>query len=297
MISIKNNLEISHLRGVLVTLFFYCLCSAQNISIENQSDYPIDFIHGLERQTILSKARETVKIGNASEVILATKNRRKILLPVFMNPGEILNININSKYQISFEGDKAALHEYLFEELTTELYSFIVEYQKKYQQNNAKGLIGQSQLNLNKVLQKTRQLIIPQNDNISKSVTNYVINYWLFSVFVSINNLKLGNTEKELLIFYYNNYIKENVEHFSCNTYEQYDVFKRYARHAKELGIKLPKYDIIENSDEDSVNQYLNKSCQAYYFKSQFNYFKSRKDSRAENYKNILKKKFDYIVE
>lgn len=293
MILIKNYLKINHFGGVLYTLLFSCFYSAQNLSIVNKSNFPIEIIYDSNKETLQSKIEKKINIGNnVSDITLIIKNgsETKKNIPIFLDIDESLEISIDENKSIYFKGGRADLHRYIFQNMKTDLYSNVNEYQKKYQQNNVKGLIGQSELHLNKILQKAQQLNNPANKTLSKNVNEYITNYWLFSIFMSINNMKLGIVEKELLLFYYNNYIKKDVNNFTCNSYEEYDVFRRYAKYSKELGIDLPKYEIIESSEEDSINQFLHKSCQAFYFKAKFNYLNHKKDPKAEKYKKILEK-------
>ncbi len=299
---ILNNryLYITQIGRVLFTLLFSCFYSAQSVSVKNESSSMVEIIYGSKKENLQSKTEKKIDIGNTiSDITLIAKNvlEDKKNISLFLNKGETLDISIDENKFLSFKGSRADLHKYMYENLKRDLYSNISEYQKKYQQNSTKGFIGQSELQLNKVLQKVQQFNIPEDKQLSERINKYITDYWLFSVFISVNNMKLGAVEKELLLFYYNNYIKKNINSFTCNSYEEYDVIRRYAKYSKELGIDLRKYNIIEACEEDTINQFMPKSCQAFYFKAKYNFLSHKKDPKAENYKKILVEKFGINME
>ncbi|MEY8761313.1 hypothetical protein [Chryseobacterium tongliaoense] len=283
---------------ILIILLFSCFYPAQKLTIENKNDFPIEVIFFKNQIEIGSHESKTIQ--EKSEItnidILQSKNKDlKINIPVFLHLKESLTIG-NRQNNIYFKGDRDSLHNYIFKSLTYDLYIRMVDYQKKYQKNDVKGMIGMSEITLDNVLKKIIKLnksSLEKEDNLYKKIEKSTISFWLFSIFTIIDTKDLGNTEKEIMLYYFNKYIKNEVNDFSCNRYEQYDIMRRYAEHGKELGIFLPKYDIIEKSEDDSVNQFLSKSCQAFYFKGLYNYLNYRKDPKAETYEKILKEKFN----
>ncbi|EJL68395.1 hypothetical protein [Chryseobacterium populi] len=282
---------------ILIILLFSSFYSAQKITIENKNDFPIEVIFLKKQIEIGSYEKKTIQEKNEITNIDIIQNKNKDLkinIPLFLNPQESLIIE-NNQNNIYFKGDKDSLHHYIFKSLVSDLFIQMGNYQKNYQKNDVNGMLKTSEITLDNVLKKIAKLNTPpleKEDYLYKKIEKYTINFWLFSVLTNVDNENLGNTEKEIMLYYFNKYIKKEVNDFSCSRYEQYDIMRRYAKHKKELNLFLPKYDIVEKSEDDSVNQFLSKSCQAFYFKGLYNYLNHRKDPKAEVYEKILKEKF-----
>jgi hypothetical protein len=215
-------------------------------------------------------------------------------IPLFLNPQESLHISL-IKDTIKFKGDKDALHDYYnlgFGYLTLK----IGEYQNYYQKGNVKGFINTSEMYLGEVLTKAERLNnspLGREDIGYKEFERLMKQRWFFTVFVSFGGRKLGDVEKDLMLYYYEKYFKKYIEKYSCDTWVEYDILRRYSLHQKVLGLSLPKYEIVEHSDDDEVNQYLAAKCQQEYFRMSYDFWVGKKDLvRAEKYKKILTEKF-----
>lgn len=297
-----NYREIQRNGRILIILLFSCFCSAQKIIVDNKSGFPIEIgylqnssIINSNEKKIFQEKFEITEVG----VLKNNKTDSKINIPLFLSPKETLTISVN-KNNIDFNGDKDSLHAYIYNKLRSDLFMNIGDYQKNYQKGNANVVIRLSEINKNNILNKIRKFnsFISENDDVYfKKIEKYITKQWLYSVFINIDNKNIGNTERQILQYYFNNYIKKDINTYSCNSYWDYDIIRRYSKHSKELGISLPKYDIVEPSEEDSVNMFLPKSCQEMFFKSQYNYLNHKKDPQAENYRKILKEKFNSTVE
>jgi len=116
---------------------------------------------------------------------------------------------------------------------------------------------------------------------------------WFFTVFVSFNGSHLDNTGKELMLYYFEKYFKKDIATYSCDSWSEYDIIKRYSQNMKLLNLKLPRYEIVEHSEDDEVNQYMPAKCQEEYFRSSYSFWVHKKDLlRAEKDKKILAEKF-----
>jgi hypothetical protein len=215
---------------------------------------------------------------------------------VFLSPQESLNINLR-KDSVKFKGDKDALHDYVYRGYWYYLSLKIGEYQKYAKNNDAKGFIRTSEMYLADVLTKVERLNNSpsgREDIHYKEIEKLVKDRWFFTVFVSFNGGQLDNTGKELMLYYFEKYFKKDIATYSCDDSSyQYEIIKKYSQNMKLLNLKLPKYEIVEHSEDDEVNQYLPAKCQRDYFRGSYNFWVHKKDLvRAEKYKKILEEKF-----
>jgi hypothetical protein len=281
---------------ILLFLVFSCLCPAQNITINNKSNFPIEVKYAQKKVDIGVNQKKIVNAKNeANTISVFYNNNKKRKISLFLNSQESLNITIKQD-SVMFTGDKSELHDYVNRRLEGDLTLKIPEYQNYYQKNDAKGFIRTSEMYLADVLKKAERLNnspFGREDVHYKEIEKIAKDRWFFTVFVSFGSNKLTNTEKQLMLYYFEKYFKKDIATFSCNSWADYDILRRYSLHRKLLNLILPKYDIIEHTDEDEINQYLPAKCQEYYFRSSYDFWVHKKDLvRAEKYKKILIEKF-----
>ncbi|WP_346983707.1 hypothetical protein [Chryseobacterium sp. POE27] len=283
---------------ILLFLVLSCLCPAQNIAINNKSNFPIEVKYAQKKVDIGVNQKKALNLTNeVKNISVLYKNDKKIKRNIFLflNPQDSLNINLKQD-SVKFTGDKSALHDFVYGKMENDLTLKISEYQKYYQNNDAKGFIRTSEMYLADVLKKAERLNSSpsgREDVNYKEIEKIAKDRWFFTVFVSFGSNKLTNTEKQLMLYYFEKYFKKDIATFSCNSWVDYDILRRYSLHRKLLNLKLPKYDIIEHTDEDEINQYLPPKCQEYYFRSSYDFWVHKKDLvRAEKYKKILIEKF-----
>jgi len=283
---------------IVLFLIFSCLSTAQNITIENKSDFPVEIQYNQKKVDIEVNQKKTINEKNRlKEISILEKksNIEKFNIPLFLNSEQSLNINF-SRDSIKFAGDKAKLHDYVLKHLIYDLTMKIGEYQNYYQKNDPKGFIRTSEMYLGDVLIKIEKLNnspLGRKDIHYKEIEKKAKDRWFFTVFASIGSGKLSNTEKDLMLYYYEKYFKKDINTFSCDFGYSYEIMRRYSLYHKALGLNLPKYEIVEHSDEDEVNQYLPAKCQQEYFRMSYSFWIEKKDLvRAEKDKKILTEKF-----
>lgn len=281
---------------ILLFLVFSCLCPAQNITINNKSNFPIEVKYAQKKAGIGVNQKRIINVKNeAKSLSVFYNNNKKRQISLFLNSHESLHITIKQD-SVMFTGDKSALHDYVNHRLESDLTLKISEYQNYYQKNDAKRFIRTSEMYLADVLKKVAQLNNSpsgREDVHYKEIEKIAKDRWFFTVFISFGSYKIDNTEKELMLYYFEKYFKKDIATFSCNSWSDYDILRRYSLHRKLLNLNLPKYEIIEHTDEDEINQYLPAKCQEYYFRSSFDFWVHKKDMvRAEKYRKILTEKF-----
>ncbi|MCS3530344.1 hypothetical protein [Chryseobacterium sp. JUb7] len=282
---------------VLIVLLFSCFYPGQNITVDNENDYPVIVKYSQKKAEIGAGQKKEIKENGLKSISVLNKKDEKLIkdIPVFLNLRESLAISIDNN-TIKFKGDKDLLHHYVYQEVGSYLRLKIGEYQKYDQKNDPQGFIRTSEMYLGDVLTKVEKLNnSPQarQDIHYKEIEKLVKEDWLFTVFSSFGSVKLGNTEKSLMLYYFEKYFKKDIDNYSCSSWVDYDIIRRYALHQKVLGLSLPKYEIVEHSDDDDVNQYLPSKCQEQYFRNSYKFLIGKKDPvRAEKYKKILTEKF-----
>jgi len=290
---------ISHQRlksgTLLLLLLFSCMGRAQNITVVNNSHVPIHIDYANKKADIGINQKKTV--SGKGEIRLIYGNDKKINrnIQLFLNPPESLSVNVNDTF-VKFTGDKSELHDYVNHGLEGDLKLKISEYQNYYQKNDAKGFIRTSEMYLGDVLKKVERLNNSpsgREDRHYKEIERMAKDQWFFTVFMSFGSSKIDNTEKELLLYYFDKYLKKDIAKFSCNSWSDYNILRRYSLHRKLLNLQLPKYEIVEHTDEDEINQYLPAKCQEFYFRGSYNFWIHKKDTvRAERDRKILTEKF-----
>lgn len=299
MIRIRYYKVIERKSKMLIALLFPCFYWAQTITIDNRSDFPVEIKYAQKKVEIGLNEKKTINDKNRIQsVAIIYKNDKKLQrnISLFLHPQESLAIHL-IKDTLKFKGEKEQLHDYVYRGFG-DLNLKITEYQKYYQNNDAKGFIRTSEMYLEDALKKAERLNSSpsrKEDIYYKEIENIIKKRWFFTVFVSFDGgaRQLSNTGKELMLYYFEKYFKENIATYSCDSWDQYDILRKYSQHHKLLNLKLPKYEIVEHTEEDEINQYLPAKCQEEYFRSSYNFLVYRKDLvRAERYKKVLAEKF-----
>ncbi|MCJ8152971.1 hypothetical protein MKJ01_04230 [Chryseobacterium sp. SSA4.19] len=284
---------------LLTALIFSCFYAAQNVTIDNKSGYHTVVTYDHKKMEIGNNQNRTVIDKNGIQnisILYGNDKKAERNISLFLNPQESLTIYL-VKDAIAFKGEKEHLHDYVYRGFGYDLTPKITEYQKYYQSSDAKGFIRTYELYLADVLKKVERLNSSPygiEDIHYKEVEKIARKRWFFTVFVSFNGgSQLNNTGKELLLYYFEKYFKKNIATYSCDSWDQYDIIYKYSQHIKLLNLKLPKYEIVEHTDDDEINQYLPEKCQEQHFRSSYNFLVYKKDLvRAEKYKKILTEKF-----
>ncbi len=283
---------------ILLLLLFSCMGKAQQITVTNNNRFPIQIEYANKKADVEINQKKTIAAKDELKHISLyynndKKTRRNIYL--FLSPQQSLGIHLKQD-SVTFTGDKSELHSYVNYKLSNDLTLKISEYQDYYQKNDAKGFIRTSEMYLGDALKKAERLNHSpsgREDIHYKEIERMAKDRWFFTVFVSFGSSKMDNTEKELMLYYFEKYFKKDIANFSCNSWSDYDILRRYSLRRKLLNLKLPSYEIVEHTDEDEINQYLPAKCQEYYFRGSYDFWIHKKDTvRAEKYRKILTEKF-----
>jgi hypothetical protein len=281
-------------------LFLFLNIFSQQIYVDNKNNFPVEIryknhniiLNGGEKKIISDKEINylTIEYNNGNNI--------SKYIPLFLNSNESLKISIdNYDKEVEFKGNRDALHNLIINQQHYILYKNVVRYQDIYKKKNTKELINFSELVLVDYLDKIKSLNtspLGKEDETYKRIEKYVINDWVASLYLFLTGKKtLDLQSKELILYYYNRYIKKDIENYSCEYKVQYNIISELARYINQINITLPKYTIIESTEDNSINQYLPKSCQRYYFINNFNYFNHINSQKKEYYKNVLKEKFN----
>lgn len=284
---------------LLLFLMLSCFSSAQSITIDNKSNFLVEITSSHKKVEIGVNQKKTInEKSRIKNISIFYKNEKKLKrdISLFLNSEESLSINL-IKDTVKFKGDKDALHDYVNHHYFKSYLNLkITEYQKFNQKNDANGFIRTSEIYLGDVLKKIERLNnspLGREDIFYKEIEKLAKDRWFFTVFVSFNGDKLDNTGKELMLYYFEKYFKKDITTFTCNSWVDYDIIRKYSLNSKLLNLKLPRYEIVAHSEDDEVNQYLPAKCQEEYFRGSYNFWVHKKDLvRAERYKKILTEKF-----
>ncbi|WPO83567.1 hypothetical protein SD427_04320 [Chryseobacterium sp. JJR-5R] len=287
----------------ILLLFLFFKIFSQRISVENKHIYPLEIRY----------KNQVLKLGKGEKKVFADKeidflniefdNGRKIIskdIPILLNPNESLNINVlNSIDQtLEFKGDKAPLHNLVINQQHYILYKNIGNYQDILSKNtNTQQLISYFEFVLADYLTKIKTLNASPTgteDKIYRRAEKYAINDWVASLYLILTGQKtLDLQKKELILYYYNKYIKKDFPNYHCGYKVQYNIIRDLIPYTHQLNINFPEYSVIENTDEDRIIQHLPESCQRFYFKNNYNYFYEINSPKKEYYKGVLKEKFN----
>lgn len=285
----------------ILLLFFFKGIFGQQITVNNKNSFPIQIeynnskvkINGNDKKIIIDKNIKylNIKYFNGTNTIFKH-------IPILINDSESLSLSVINNYEksIQFEGDKDKLHDLIVNQQHYLLYKNIVRYQDLYYKSNKPTeLINASHIVLGDYLNKIKVLSVSASDKdkeVSERAEMYAINEWVASLFLMLTESKtLELNTKELILYYYTQYIKKGFK--NCDYRAQYDIMIDLARYVNQLKISLLKYPVIEDTEDNSINQYLPESCQKFYFRNKLNYYDKINSQKKEYYKKILKEKFN----
>ncbi|WP_449400431.1 hypothetical protein [Chryseobacterium wanjuense] len=269
--------------SILLLFLFFNLFS-QKITVENKKKFTLEIkyktnsikLKGGEKKTIIDKEIEYLSIEYDDGKSIISR-----YIPISLNFDQSLNLIIkdNADTTVEFKGDKEELHNLTTNQQHYILYQNTVKYQDiYYTKRNPKELINFSEFVLANYLNKIKTLnasSLGTEDKAYKRIEKYAINDWIASLYLIFTGTKtLDLQAKELILYYYNKYIKKDVENYSCQYKLQYDIISELAKYVDQLNIALPKYTIVENTGDNTVNQYLPPSCQQFYFSEKYKYLK-----------------------
>ena len=280
-------------RMFFILLFLFSGLSAQKLTIINNTGNPI----------ILKTDKKEIPLNNHDKKEFTETYNISINIPgqliqninLFLEPAEKLNISIEKGNKFVYTGDQAERHEYLTQQLTLDTFGKINTYEQIGQKKNISELKNKSELLLVDVLKKIKlsDITVSPEDKISiRRLKNYIKYNWLYTLFATMDHHD-RNFKKEALNYYYKKYIETDIPKFSCTTSLHYRVIEVLAKNKSLLLAELPKYPIVEHTDDDSINQYLPQNCQKQYFQEKFNYLNHIEGHNKEYYRRILKEKFN----
>jgi hypothetical protein len=284
----------------IVLLFLFYTAFSQKIAVENKSSFAIDIQYN-NRKIHLTPGNKNIiseKEINYLKVRFDNKNKSNLFIPVFLTNDESLELIIQSDNKpVEFKGDKGLLHNYIVNQQHSILYKNVFKYQEIYNKNKNQELINFSELILAEYLNKIKSLNnspLGTKDERYQRIEKYVVNDWISSLYLILTgNKNLSIRSKELVLYYYNKYLQKDIQQYNCDYRPQYEVMSVLAKYSNQLNITLPKYAITEHTENDAVNQYLPKKCQAYYFKIQLKYYDAVNSEKKKYYEKVLKEKFN----
>lgn len=243
----KSYIHSKRIFTVLLLFLFFKIFS-QQISVENKHIYPLEI---REKNHVVKLNKGEKKVFTDKEIDFLNiefDNGRKIIskdIPILLNPNESLNISVlNSIDQtLEFKGDKAALHSLVINQQHYILYKNIVNYQNILNKNtNTQQLISFSELILADYLTKIKTLNASPTgteDKIYRRAEKYAINDWVASLYLVLKGQKtLDLQKKELILYYYNKYIKKDLPNYHCGYKVQYNIIRDLIPYAHQQIIK-----------------------------------------------------------
>lgn len=295
MVLMSFNIVIRRIFYILL-LFLFNNIFGQRLTIVNKSEGVINVLYEANL-IVLNKEDSKIIKGDFKKVTIKKGKDFVQSIPFFLSSDEDLLLTFEENNFIKFKGSKDDLHNFIVNEQHSIFYGNLIKYQDSYYKNNIQEVKNLSELVLSNYLNKVKLLNaspLGVNDERYKKIKKYVVNDWLNSIFLFITgNKKLDSQAKELLLYYFNNYIKDNIDVYSCEFDSDYNVLSSIARYRDQLKIDLPEYKIRVESEEDNINRYLPVNCQKFYFLKKYNYFNHINNPEQDVYKNILKEKFN----
>ncbi|WP_288460012.1 hypothetical protein [uncultured Chryseobacterium sp.] len=280
----------------ILLLFLFSNIFGQRLTIVNKSEGVINILYEA-KLIVLNKEESKIIKGDFKKITIKKGKDFVQSIPFFLSLDEDLLLTFEENNFIKFKGSKDDLHNFIVNEQHSIFYGNLIKYQDSYYKNNIQEVKNLSELVLSNYLNKVKLLNaspLGVNDERYKKIKKYVVNDWLNSIFLFITgNKKLDSQAKELLLYYFNNYIKDNIDVYSCEFDSDYNVLSSIARYRDQLKINLPEYNIRVESEEDNINRYLPVNCQKFYFLKKYNYFNHINSPEQDVYKNILKEKFN----
>jgi hypothetical protein len=286
----------------VLLLLLYSTLLSQQITIENKNNFAVEIAYKNQKVILKGGESKTISDRDIAYLYLQNSNKKNMethRVPIFLHFKDSLKITIDDfNKPIEFKGKNESLHNIIVNQQHYILYKHIAKYQDiLYNKRNTRELINFSELVLRDYFNKINKSFnasLDKDSEIYKRMEKYVINDWLASVYLFLTGGKtLDLRSRELILYYYNKYIKKGIEHYNCEYKVEYNIISDLAKWINQMNINLPKYPIIENTKDDSINQYLPQSCQKYYFINYFNYYDHINSPQKEYYKKILKEKFN----
>ncbi|MEY8761314.1 hypothetical protein [Chryseobacterium tongliaoense] len=289
--------------SILLLFLFFNLFS-QKIAIDNKNDYALTIKYKDQKIKLKGGESKTISGNEIRYLNIMYDNGKNISkdVPLFLKPDESLKMTIGNYDQdhfIKFKGDRDSLHSLVVNQQHWILYINEAKYiDIYYKKKNTQGLINFSTIVLADYLNKIKKSLnaspLDKEDEIYKRIGKYAINDWLSSVYLIFSGSKtLDLRTREVVLYYYNKYLKRDIEDYSCEYKIQYNTIEVLAQHINQINIALPKYPIIENTGDDAVNQYIPQSCQKYYFINKLKYSNHINSPEKEYYEKVLKEKFN----
>jgi hypothetical protein len=278
-----------------ILLFYYSALSSQKLTIINNSAGSVTIKN--------SKSEVILKSGNKKELSDVTErisiNGTQYLdrfLTIYLEPVEKLIITIKKDNTIAYTGDQADINEYLNEKLNVDTFGKMKDYLKVSEKKDLNPLKINSELFLTDVLKKVnlKNVIFSTEDNsTTKKIKNHIKYNWLYTIFSTVTSLKDKNFTKQVINYYYKKYIDSDITEYNCNGVFPYNVMVILAKNKDIVPVKLPIYPIVEHTDSDSINQYLPRSCQKFYFLDKYRYLDHINDPQKNYYEKVLNEKFN----
>lgn len=282
-------------RIVFILLLYYSALSSQKLTIINNQTESI---------TIKNSKEEVIIKGGNKREFSNVVNRVSIngtqdldrLLTLYLEPNEKLIITVQKDNKIAYTGDQANVNEYLNEKLNVDTFGKMKDYLKASEKKNLGSLKITSELFLADVLKKVNLSSIvssSEDSDLTKKIKNHIKYNWLYTVFSAIISLKDKNFTSQVITYYYKKYIDSDITQYSCNGVFPYNVMVILVKNKDAVPAQFPIYAIVEPTDSDSINQYLPRSCQKFYFLEKYRYLNHINDPKKDYYEKVLNEKFN----
>lgn len=285
------------LKEILFFLLFCNLFSAQNISIKNNTFENIYlFIEG-EKQTLKANSEKTISIP----IEMVVTNNEKVIIRFlnFLDSDEKLKIILNKNNKVSFLGDKQEVYTYIYDEFAKDCWTKMDFNLNKNKKVNFPQVKIKSEMFLSEVLKKLKlkTLAILKTDTQGTKLLKKTIKYhWINTIYIYI----IPEKNPDVIQYYYENYLKNDLDDFSCthyNSFYQYGIINKIKKIKKQLKINLPTYKIVAHTKDDDLNIFLPPTCQRETIKTSYRYNKHIHNDVYKTYKEILINKFNYNEE
>ncbi|MDR4893681.1 MULTISPECIES: hypothetical protein [unclassified Chryseobacterium] len=276
-----------------ILLFSYSVLSSQKITIINNNTGSVT-IKNNKTEVILKEGNKKEFSGIVNKISIKGTQDLDRSLTIYLEPTEKLILTIKNN-TIVYQGDQAAINEYLNEKLNVDTYGKMKDYLQASEKKSLSPLKINSELFLTNILKKVnlKSIIISSEDtNSTKKIKTHIKYNWLYTIFSSVISLKDKNFSKEVINYYYQKYIESDITEFSCNGAFQYNVMEILIKNKDIVSAHFPMYTIVEHSDSDNINQYLPKTCQKYFFFNKYRYFEHINDPQKDYYEKVLNEKF-----
>lgn len=286
----------------LIFLFIIVIFQSQNLIIYNKDAEDLFVISNNE--AIMIKKSNKKEIRNVpSEIIFKDKTGVKLEFQNFLEPDEFLEIFLYDGESVDFKGDKKEIYDYVYYHLNRDSHKKSKEYNRAKETANFKLLRRTSELHLAEIMKNVNLSEIHASNSDTEVIKRLkrVVKYsWLGALLMTANTNKYTDFKQQMLRYFYENYVKEDIATYSCNGYtsfSQHFFLSELVKARDKLNITLPEYEIFSSSDEDNINIYLPKKCQEFNFVMKYEHLNTRKDSKNLIYKDILVKLFNYPKE